>query len=85
MKVGDEVWYTIPGDEPRKWTINSMFDTHTEGFVACLSRPDDTKKLGVDRCNASVNNLEGVENDSPPIAPDLDVPASERRKRRGKN
>jgi hypothetical protein len=69
MKVGDEVWYTIPGDEPRKWTITSMFDTHTEGFVACLSRPDDTKKLGVDRCNASLSALERVSHeDSKPCA-----------------
>jgi len=60
MKAGDEVWYTITGDEPRKWTITSTFDTHTEGFVACLSRPDDTKKLGIDRCNAMLVDLEKV-------------------------
>ena len=60
MKIGDEVWYTIPEDEPRKWTIMSMFDTHGDGIVACLSRPDDTKKLKVDRCNAGVERLEKV-------------------------
>ncbi len=58
MKVGDKVWYTILGDEPRKWTITYLWDTHTEGFVACLSRPDKTKKLKVDRCNAALDDLE---------------------------
>ncbi len=61
MKAGDEVWYTIPADEPRQWTITSIFDTHTEdGLIACLSRPDDTKKLKVDRCNALVTDLEAA-------------------------
>lgn len=60
MKIGDEVWYTIPGDEARKWTISSLFDTNCEGVVACLSRPDETKKLKVDRCNAAVGDLEKV-------------------------
>jgi hypothetical protein len=60
MKEGDEVWYTIQGDEPRKWTITRLWDTHTEGFVACLSRPDETKKLKVDRCNAAAGDLEKV-------------------------
>ncbi|KKN02317.1 hypothetical protein LCGC14_1119060, partial [marine sediment metagenome] len=45
MKVGDKVWYTIPDDGPRQWVITSIWDTHTEGLIACLSRPDDTKKL----------------------------------------
>jgi hypothetical protein len=61
MKIGDEVWYTILNQETYKWTITSMFDTHTpDGVVACLSRPDDTKKLKVDRCNAGVEELEKV-------------------------
>ena len=60
VKEGDEVWYTIPGDDPQKWTITNIWDTHTEGFAACLSRPDSTKKLGVDRCNAKEEDLEKV-------------------------
>ena len=58
MKVGDEVWYTIPGDEPRQWTITRFWDTNTCGLMACLSRPDKTKKLGIDRCNAHEGDLE---------------------------
>jgi len=61
MKVGDEVWYTIPDDEPRQWGITSIWDTHTEGLIACLSRPDDTKKLKIDRCNAAIGDLKKVE------------------------
>lgn len=73
MKVGEEVWYTILGDEPRKWTITSTFDTNTdEGLVVCLSRPDDTKKLGVDRCNGLLSTLEGL-SDHPAIGAILDV------------
>lgn len=60
MKVGDEVWYTILTDKPRKWTIMSMFDTHGDGVVACLSRPDKTKKLRIERCNAPLEDLEKV-------------------------
>lgn len=61
MKAGDEVWYQIQGDEMHKWTITSIFDTNTEdGLVACLSRPDETKKLKVDRCNAAAGDLEKV-------------------------
>ncbi len=58
LKVGDEVWYLLPGGLPRLWTITRLWDTHTEGIMACLSRPDDTKKLGVERCNAGVEGLE---------------------------
>ena len=61
MKVGDKVWYAVPGDEPREWSITRLWDTHTEGFVACLSRPDETKKLKIDRCSALMRDLETLE------------------------
>ena len=60
MKPGDKVWYTIPDDEPRQWTISSLFDTNSEGLIACLSRPDDTRNLGIDRCNAPIGKLKHV-------------------------
>lgn len=61
MKVGDEVWYTLLKDTPRKWSITSIWNTNTEeGLIAHLERPDDSKKLGVDRCQALTTRLEPV-------------------------
>lgn len=58
MKVGDRVLYTIPEDIEREWTITYIWDTHTEGLVVCLSRPDESKKLRIDRCSTGIVNLE---------------------------
>jgi hypothetical protein len=59
VKPKDKVLYAIPGDEERQWTISSIWNTNTEdGFMACLFRTDSSKKLGIDRCNAQVKDLE---------------------------
>ena len=60
LKIGDDVYYTLVGDIPREWTIEGTFGT-TEGTMAALSRPDEEKKLKVDRCNADINNLTKVD------------------------
>jgi hypothetical protein len=58
VKVGDTVKYTITGDTPKEWTISSIWDTNTDdGKIACLTRKDETKRLGVDRCNAPLEDL----------------------------
>ncbi len=60
MKVGDEVWYALTGDPARRWTISSIFNTNTEGLMVCLSRPGETKKSSLERCNALLEDLEEV-------------------------
>ncbi len=69
MKAGDTVLYYDPvakargeSDTLHEWRITSIWSTNTEsGDVACLTRPDETKKLGEDRCNASVFDLEKLQ------------------------
>jgi len=51
FKTGDKVLYAILGKPEYEWEVTSTF-TVSDGTVLCLSRPDDTKKLKVDRCNA---------------------------------
>ena len=55
LKIGDKVSYTILGDVEREWTIAATFAV-SGGTVACLSRPDEEKKLKVDRCNAEISD-----------------------------
>jgi len=58
MKEGDKVWYSIPGDEPRQWSITKIWDTNTaDGMIACLSRTDKSKRLKTDRCNAPLGDI----------------------------
>ena len=51
FKVGDKVRYTIVGSIEYEWEVTSTFPV-SDGTVLCLSRPDESKKLKVDRCNA---------------------------------
>ncbi len=61
MKAGDKVKYTITGDTPKEWIIASIWDTNTpDGKIACLTREDETKKRGVDRCNAPLEKLKEI-------------------------
>lgn len=69
MKAGDTVLYYDPvakargeSDTLHEWRITSIWPTNTEsGDMASLARPDDTKKRGEDRCNASVSELEKLQ------------------------
>lgn len=51
IKIGDKVLYTIVGSIEYTWEVMSTFQV-SDGTVLCLSRPEETTKLGVDRCNA---------------------------------
>lgn len=51
IKIGDKVLYTILGQVEYVWEVTSTFAV-SDGTVLCLSRPDETTKLKVDRCNA---------------------------------
>ena len=51
IKVGDKVLYAILGKPEYEWEVMSTFAV-TDGTVLCLSRPEETTKLKVDRCNA---------------------------------
>jgi hypothetical protein len=53
LRVGDKVWYAIPKDIEREWTITGILDV-TDGTQAYLCRPDEEKQLKIDRCNAYV-------------------------------
>ena len=55
LKKGDKVRYTIPGDIDREWAVVSTFPV-VDGTMLCLSRPDEEKRLKVDRCNAEEIN-----------------------------
>jgi hypothetical protein len=54
FKVGDKVRYSILGDIERVWEVTSTFPVSGD-IVLCLSRPDETTKLKVDRCNAGAS------------------------------
>jgi len=51
FKIGDKVLYTILGSVEYEWEVTSTFSV-ADGTVLCLSRPEETTKLKVDRCNA---------------------------------
>ena len=51
FKIGDKVLYTILGSVEYEWEITSTFAV-SDDTVLCLSRPEETTKLKVDRCNA---------------------------------
>ncbi len=69
MKAGDTVLYYDPvakargeSDTLHEWRIATIWPTNTEsGDVACLVRPDETKKCGEDRCNVQVSVLETLQ------------------------
>lgn len=58
---GDWVRFKDPGDVTHRtleWKIVRIWDTNCEGLRAYLSRPDKTKRRGVDRCAAQLDELE---------------------------
>ena len=69
MKAGDTVLYYDPvkkargeSDTLHEWRITTIWPTNTESAdVACLARPDETKKLAEDRCNVQVSVLEKLQ------------------------
>jgi len=60
---GDKVIFKDPEDVKHRaytWKIVDIWDTNVSGLRAYLSRPDDTKKFGLDRCAAQLTELERV-------------------------
>jgi hypothetical protein len=60
---GDKVVFKEPGDIPHRaleWVIVEVWDTNSSGLRAYLKRKDESKKRGVDRCAAQLDELERV-------------------------
>jgi hypothetical protein len=60
LDIGDRVSHNTYEPE-LEWTIIGIWDTNCEGLRADLSRPDETKKLKIDRISAQLTELKRID------------------------